>query len=373
MRGGIAMRRRLRNQKGAVLPLTIVIMVVGAISVTALFGYLGASLLLVGKNQEKVDAYYSADSGIEYAIAELVDSVTEIAAYGSKEFEPFEINGKTVQVTIADEGSGTYTITSTASDEDGESTIVACALVHDYEFFFSGAINSRADVNIQPNSSVTGNVTYVGTITGGERIDGNITQVDEIEPWPSQEILADFYGDDLPSTSFGSNIITVPTVTEIGPLYREGQLSIYSTSKGASAALGGTVYVTEQVDVGQVDKDFTIDLNGQTIYCDYRGEGDAIRIGGKVTLTGSGCIIAIGDIQFQPQVTSDPDDYILVLSVEGTIDLQPSGDFYGCLVGNVMVNLQPGMSVYNDGETPDNLNFLYDTLARPQVLAYNVQ
>jgi hypothetical protein len=373
MRGGINMRRRMRSQKGAVLPLTIVIMVVGAISVTALFGYLGASLLLVGKNQEKVDAYYSADSGIEYAIAELVDSVAEITAYGSKEFEPFELNGRTVQVTIADEGSGTYTITSTAIGEDGESTIVACALVHDYEFFFDGAINSRADVTIQPGSSVTGNVTYVGTLTGGDQVDGNVTQVDEIEPWPTDEILADFYQDDVPSTSFGSNIIDAAYVNPIGPLYREGQLSIYSTITAANTTLGGTVYVTDQLDIGQVKKEFTLDLGGQTIYCDYRGTGDAIRIGGEVTLTGSGCIIAIGDIQFQPQLTSNPDDYIMVLSVEGTIDLQPNGDFYGCLVGNVEVNLQPGMSVYNDGETPDNLNFLYDTLARPQVLAYNVQ
>ncbi len=367
------MRKILRDQKGAVLPLTIVIMVVGAISVTALFGYLGASLLLSGKNQQKVDAYYSADSGIEYAVAELVDSVAEIAAYGSKEFEPFEINGKTVQVVIADQGSGTYTITSTASDEDGESTIVACALVHDYDFFFSGAINSRADVNIQPGSNVTGNVTYVGTLTGGDQIDGNITQVDEIEPWPSEEILSDFYEDDVPSTSYGSDSIDAAYVDPVGPLYREGDLSIYSTVTDASATLGGTVYVTDQIDVGQVKKEFTLDLGGQTIYCDYRGTGDAIRIGGEVTLTGSGCIIAIGDIQFQPQLTSNPDDYILVLSVEGTIDLQPNGDFHGCLVGNVMVNLQPGMSVYNDGETPDNLNFLYDTLARPEVLAYNIQ
>jgi len=368
------MRTIVRDQKGAVLPLTIVIMVVGAISVTALFGYLGASLLLTAKNQEKVDAYYSADSGIEYAVAELVDSVAEIAAQGFKDFEPFELNGKTVQVTIGDEGSGTYTITSTATGEDGESTIVACALLHDYDFFFDGAINSRADVNIQPGSSVTGDVTYVGTLTGGDQIDGEVTQVDEIEPWPSDEILADFYGDDVDSLEpFPAQNIDAAFVNPIGPLYRDGQLSIYSTVDGASTTLGGTIYVTDQMDIGQVKKEFTLDLNGQTIYCDYRGTGDAIRIGPEVTLTGSGCIIAIGDIQFQPQITSNPDDYILLLSVEGTIDLQPNGDFYGCLVGNVEVNLQPGMSVYNDGETPDNLNFLYDTLAKPEVLAYNIQ
>lgn len=368
------MRGTLRDQKGAVLPLTIVIMVVGAISVAALFGYLGTSLLLQGKNQENVGAYYSADAGIEYAIAELVDSVTEIAACGSKEFEPFELNGRAVQVTIADEGSGTYSITSTATDESGESTIVACALVHDYEFFFDGAINSRADVSISPGSEVTGNVTYVGDIDGEEQINGNVTQVDDIEPWPSQEIMARFYEEDVDSLEpYSDQNIDVAFHPTVGPLYRDGELSIYSTVNGANATLGGTVYVAEQLDIGQVKKEFTLDLNGQTIYCDYRGTGDAIRIGSEVTLTGSGCIIAIGDIQFQPQLISDPDDYILVLSVEGTIDLQPNGDFYGCLVGNVEVNLQPGMSVYNDGETPDNLNFLYDTLARPQVLAYNIR
>ena len=63
-------------------------------------------------------------------------------------------------------------------------------------------------------------------------------------------------------------------------------------------------------------------------------------------LSGSGCIIAVGDINFHPSVTSEEDEFVLVLSLEGMVDFQPSGDFTGCIAGNAHVQMQPHCQIY---------------------------
>ena len=203
-------------------------------------------------------------------------------------------------------------------------------------------------------------------------IDGNVTQADTIEPWPTTEFLSSYYleaVDDL--EPFADDSIDVRYVDTIGPLYRDGSLDIWSARAGEVLELGGTVYVEQILEVAQMGQDFTLDLNGQTIFVDYRGDGDAIRLGPKCTLSGSGCIIAVGDIRFQPTIGSDPGDFVLVMSLEGTVHLQPQGDFYGSLVGNVSVELQPGCSVYHTAPG-DGLDFVYGDSALLQVLTYNI-
>ncbi len=369
------MGKTLRDQKGAVLPLTIVIMVVGAISVAALFGYLGASLLLAGKSQENVDAYYAADSGIEYGLARLLDYRDEVEVSGSKQLEAYELNGKSVEVVIEAQGHSTYSITSTAFGDDVEETAVAYVQVHDYAYMLEDAIVSDGDVQIQPNCAVRGNVTYVGSLCGEERIEGTITHLpDGIKPWPTADTLSAFYWGGVKGLQpYESSTISIPEVTDIGPLYRDGSLSIVGTSKGAEAQLQGSIYVSEQLEIGQSGKkDITLDLNNQTIYCDYRGQGDAIRIGPKFTLTGRGCIVAVGDIQFQPKLQSNPNDYILVISIAGEVSMQPQGDYYGTLAGDTDVRLQPACTVTRDSSLPLGLNFPYNEFAVQELLAYNI-
>ena len=93
-------------------------------------------------------------------------------------------------------------------------------------------------------------------------------------------------------------------------------------------------------------------------------EGE-IDIGGKCTLTGVGAIVAIGDIHFAPQVTSDPDDFIFILSSEGTIFMNPQGDFYGSLAGDIEVQLQPGCSVIWRSPEGDEVGFPDGSIDEP--------
>ncbi len=366
------MKSVARNQEGIAIPLVLVLMVVGAAIIAALFLYLNASLLLIGKNQQNIDSYYAADSGIDYALNQFRGVVGNPGFSGTEQFDPYELNDNSVDVTLEDKGSSMYRITSIATSDTGSATVESYIRFHDYAFFFDGAITSNADINIQPNSTVTGNVTYAGSIDGEENIDGNITQVDAIEPWPTIDYFSGFYWDDVKDLEpFGDSSIDVKYTDSIGPLYRDGCLDIVSSKKAAWAQLNGTVYVageTNPLRIGQTNKDFTIDLNWQVIYV----EGD-ILVGGKCTFTGSGFIIAGGDIDFQPNMQSGPDDFVFVLSIEGTVNFQPGGDFYGSLAGDVMVNLQPNCTLVYTNPSDEGVNFSAGDQAKIEILTYEVQ
>jgi hypothetical protein len=126
-------------------------------------------------------------------------------------------------------------------------------------------------------------------------------------------------------------------------LYRDGDLNIENTGSETTVELNGTVYVTGNLIFEQPGgpQDYTIDLNGQTIYV----EGSITFPASRCTLSGSGCVIAVGDVTFQPSILSSEDDFIFVMSVEGDVWFSPQGDFYGSTAGSILVDLQPGSNI----------------------------
>ena len=69
----------------------------------------------------------------------------------------------------------------------------------------------------------------------------------------------------------------------------------------------------------------------------------------------------MGDVYFAPKGdVGSEDDFVLVMSVEGTTTLQPSGTFYGCVAGDLAVDVQSGNDaiIVNSGLTEgQDLNF----------------
>jgi hypothetical protein len=107
--------------------------------------------------------------------------------------------------------------------------------------------------------------------------------------------------------------------------------------------LEDTVYVTGDLEFWQPadGHNYTINLNGQTIFT----EGSISFASQHISISGSGCIIAVGDVNFQPAITSGGDDFVLVMSITGQTYFHPSGDFTGCIVGDSDVQLQPGCTI----------------------------
>jgi len=130
-------------------------------------------------------------------------------------------------------------------------------------------------------------------------------------------------------------------------LYHDGNLDISNSgNENATLTLNGTIYVTGDLTIATTRQNFTLNLNKQTIYCNSSTEKYAIDVGPhKPTIIGSGCIIAVGDVYFAPKGdVGSPDDFVFIMSVTGTVTLQPSGTFYGAIAGKVEVEEKSGLN-----------------------------
>lgn len=92
-----------------------------------------------------------------------------------------------------------------------------------------------------------------------------------------------------------------------------------------------------------------------------------------VTFAGSGCIIAVGDVTFQPNILSEEGDFIFVVSVEGTVWFSPQGDFHGSVAGDVWVQLQPGTTLTWVDPEGTGFEFPSGGLAQLEIRTYTIQ
>ena len=373
------MKNLVRNEKGAALIISLILLLIGGLISAALLNHMGSGILAGVVHERRTAELYAADAGVEDAIWKIQHP--DEAGYlpcspGSdpRIYTITDINGRNVQVTIEFADWSTYKITSRATtdgdDSGGVAAIDSNTAVESYVYFsymdfsslLDNALVSDNSITIHNGVSVTGNVTSGGTVddkTGGD-VDGTITQYAELD-WPSSDDLSAWYLEDvkneLPYTSDTIDIVGVDATK--GPLYRDGPLTIKnSSSVGATLELTGTLYITGDTKIcynTPNNNEMVLDLNGQTIFVasDSMGNGnEALQIGDKCTIIGSGCIIAVGDIYFKPNGdVGGADDFVLVMSIEGTTILQPSGIFYGCIAGNLCVDAKSGedATIVNSG------------------------
>jgi len=67
-------RRHIQDQRGYILPLSLVIMLFGTLLVGSLLTYVGASVNTRAIARDNLNAYYTADAGIQLVIAKLIQA-----------------------------------------------------------------------------------------------------------------------------------------------------------------------------------------------------------------------------------------------------------------------------------------------------------
>ena len=253
--------------------------------------------------------------------------------------------GAGIQIPYSwDDDTRVFALTSSsASGTTVESNVYLNAT---YSSLLDNAITTPGDVSTQPNTTVNG-IIECPADGFNEPEYGDWEWQDYDEEWPDTEQWRQFFlaavaGEPDPGSSV--DIKNHDEDNPLGPWYRDGYLKIKNTDNDTeNALLGGTIYVTSYLNFEQpgTPKAYTLDLNWQTIFA----EGDVYFAPDNITVTGSGCIIAIGDINFQPNVMSNPGDFIFVCSLEGTVNFNPNGDYYGSVAGQEVVGMQPGSSI----------------------------
>ncbi len=354
-------KRIIRDEKGTVMILALILLVVGGLILAPMLGLMTTGLIAGQVYERKTDELYAADAGVEDAIWKLQNDVVKPPeSCGDPDYWSYnisDVNDRNVAVNITYIDGPTFHVVSTATGDGSgteiEAYITGANKYGDYSGIVDNVLTSLGEINLKPGTNVTpleGEHSPVQDYGGGWPEPGELEgfyrqQVEDEDPYPFGTI--DLNGVDM----------------DLGPLYREGELEIVNSSNTlATLTLTGTIYITGDTLIGKTGKDFTLDLNDQTIFVasNTTGAQNALEIGGKCTIEGPGVLLAIGDIYFEPNIEAGMTDPIFIMSVWGQTLLQPGGDFYGSIAGSVEVDLQPGTSLtYPEDEGwYEDLNFL---------------
>ena len=364
----IDVKRLIKDEKGQALVMVMILLLIGGLITAPLLSNVGTGLTTGEVYETRTVELYAADAGVEDAIWKIQNKDGYLpCSPGSpaRNYTITDVNGKSVDVTITSELSYegltfTYRVLSTASDDNGateiEAYIVGVNPYGDYEGLLGSVITSQAEIDFPPH--------WEDYVEPSEGENAPVEYYDDA--WPTAAELASFYyGDVAGAQPYDSDTLDLEGFDmEIGPFYRDGDLSIDNTGgNNVTLTLTGTVYITGLTTV-EPNSDLVIDLNGHSIFVESDAQKppkEALYIKApKITLIGSGIIIAIGDIYFEPNTPAGVTDPIFVMSVQGITNVQPGGDFYGSIAGSVEVDLQPGTSINypTDPNWYEDLNFL---------------
>ncbi len=373
---------RARDEKGQSLILVMLLLMLGVMIITPLLGFMGAGFKTGTMYQKRTDELYAADAGVREAILNLKQG-TQVPTGNNTSTNLTLLSelsggvnnkGRTVTVYCLQKSStgGTYKITSTAVSGPSSNTTIE-AWVNTIPFLFDYATISTDTIEVKEGTVINGSVS--GDVIPDDRedqVNGRIDEPWDPEDWPftTNPIFHDYYwvqpgvsNNNLTST------IKINLTPSIGPGYRNGSVTIQNEgSAGLTGTLNGTIYIkglTSTLTIGQTQKAFTLNLNKQAIYVEStNSQSDspprwALDVGPKTTITGSGVIIAEGDINFQPNMNTSPTDYVFLMSVQGEVNFHPGGsggDFYGSLAGKLNIDLASGITITYT-EPPPDLNF----------------
>jgi hypothetical protein len=299
--------RNRRGESGQVLIYVTLALVLALLIIPPLLGFVFTGGRSAQIREDRMLQVHAADAGIEDGYCFVVANATALP--GSPEDPPTEIdmgtiNGYDVNVQIFKDVTteGVYKLLSTATSDGGrELRIESYTSQWDYSALMANALTSRDMIDVQPGITITGNVSANDLDKQSENnilkgMDGEL-HLGDTPGWPEADELADFYYGDVEGyPPYSSDTLDINTLDPLGdplyreiadPLYREGDLYMISGNHSdvLTLTLGGTVYVTGDLLIGKTAHPFTLDLAGQTIFCEQ-----SIRVGGSCNLVGPGCI-----------------------------------------------------------------------------------
>jgi hypothetical protein len=328
-------KKLVRDEKGVALILALVLLLVGGLIAAGLLSHMGAGLLAGEVYGRRTAELYAADAGVEDAIWKLQNE--KVAACAAQPIEPpynINVNDKNVTVYIEyDIATGMYEITSIAmTDGDGDGGIAAIGSSTTVEAYveaqtfdlLGGALVSMSNIDFSKDCVVTGDVYYVGEITGSEytHTDGDEIKV-PLSAFPTQE-QNEAFGQQFEDEALlgGTNLgdMTIDSSASLGPKYIAGSLYI---EMGVTVNLTGTIYVEGSI-TAKKDSAFT-------------GSGSIVAVG-DVTLEklpdygieGDSIIMSLnGDITFKKEATIEA----LVYAPNGSVNVDKQLTVEGSIIG----------------------------------------
>lgn len=319
----VKLKQTCKSERGIALPMALLLMVVAGMLVIPVLDLMTTSQKGGIGEEQQTEGLYAADAGIQ----DILWMYTNNSSYDLT--SPYtlgsQINGMTVTISKVKTENITngnrYSIQSIAKLNGvtkGTVTAQIEATSSGSQLDFSGimdnAITSKDDVQIKNNCNIEGNILSGATAdVGKSNVDGTQTVSNNIT-WPTTTQMEGYYWNQVSNLS----AYTGPATGNIGPLWTNGSLQI---PNNATANLTGTIYVkgTFSTKPGAI-----IYLNGNTIFAE-----DQIDFSSHPTIYGSGCIIGVNYVNFQPSLSGAPGNKLIGLDSSTTFSKSgSSGNLY---------------------------------------------
>ncbi|MFC1910746.1 hypothetical protein ACFLXC_05640 [Chloroflexota bacterium] len=335
-----------KQEHGQVLILLVLIIFVCSIVVIVpLLNFMTTGLVTVKNQGLNIQEIYAAEAGVHDAFWKIKYVVSGVPKETSDPPLEYEIeggvNGKSVSVTISYIDSDTYRVHSVATNPGTghqrtiDSDLNASGGGLDLSNFTDKALTSPGTITTKTSDVINGDIWTGTSYDGNANLDGSCT-VAPVTGWPTAQQLETYFGYQVNKSSpYSNGTITVTTPSQSGPLYAytaSNPTRTYTLTGGG--LLTGTLYIDGSLNF---DNAANINLDGHTIFVT-----GAVTNSPQTKINGPGAIIAISDITFSPQVSGS---YLFIMSVEGQVDFQPQGDFYGSVAGDTNINLQPNCTL----------------------------
>ena len=302
---------------------------------------------------------YSADAGMQYALTELYNNPGAYTEYTEEGYliASFDLNDRTVNVTVRYETGGTYKITSVASGGGcGSTTIEAYVNLSAGSFAFAVAsktqmtitsnamvattdpkganIHSNEDISLESGTIIEGNASAVGTIDVTSSTVWTVTfpsppvnfpgDYSELYKTMAQEV-GTHTGDVTLSGGTLENPIIFPSAT-YPYAYIQGNLTIWTNSY---VRLTSTIYVTGTIEMKPGSQ-----LDGTE---NILAEGDIDITGGGYTSTLIPVLISKdGNILCKGGGSGKSIINAVVYAPNGSVTIQAGALLYGAVGGNIV-------------------------------------
>lgn len=367
----------IKEEKGQILTMVLLLLIIGSLLIAPTLANASTTLIAGRMYNERSQQLYAADAGVEDALHKLSKQWDNPNMPKSDTDPPWtyslaDLNNKKLSVSITKTATGQQTpfhIVSTASGGSSSTTVDTYALATPIFLKVEAIAKGTGTIN-NNNGDIVGDA-YAASDPGG--ITPPFVWKGPYQgAWPTATQLMDYYypkaAPPNPQTP-GSvvNTIDVKNNKNIGPLYVNGDLSITNSGGDTTANLTGTVYVTGQLTIDPPhNKPFTLNMNGNTIFVasnvhtsSLGTNNRAVYIGPDCTVSGSGAIIAVGDVYFEPHTGNDPNSFLFVLSIDYAVVFKPANDFYGSVAGaaNVSIQIQPNSTLILKPVPPGGIDF----------------
>ncbi len=367
-----------KPRRGAALVLALILVALGGLMVTPLLNYVGGGF----KNTSQVyssstDELYCADAAAREAMLVLMTTPVvldplhpergELPSVGNSVAGNIgDLNGKEGAYTITRlsdskynavayriDASGTDPLTSHTANITTEITVLY------FQSYLNNALTSPSSIGGSPQDVINGPVqspTVDSKIIAAIQSPYTVNN-SPVLGWPSTPAgvtnpVERAYANQVSAApALIGSVIDLNLPADRGPLFAGGAGSYMLQGSGH---LTGTIFVDGDLRIPDgADINLTDDSVSPPAKNTLFVTGNLVVMPHS-TIRGQGAIIALGNIDFQPNI-DNPGFFIYLMSVNGVVTFQPNSNYVGAIAGQSSIQLQPHTGI-SWQTPPDGLN-----------------